>query len=553
MKTTIKNFLYTTLFIFILISCGKKTADVLIPEDAAVVVHLNMESLTSKLSWEEIKNSDWFKMASEEGHHSDIQKRLLANPDSSGVDLKKDLYMFVQMRGTNSYVVLQGKLKDAKAFETMVASMDDKPQEIKKQGSFSYAGDDEGAVTWTSDRFIIVGNGNMGPRQEMFGNNTPKAKISIDSILRYAKDLYSLPQKNSITNDSHYASIAAEKGDIHLWLSSGSLIKNSMPGEMSMFKAASLLDGNVTGYTVNFDNGKITANTKTWFNNEVGALMKKYQPANLNTEMLKRIQGQNMSVVFAMNYPPEGLKEFLKLFGVDGMVNGFLGDVGLSLDDFVKANKGDVLFAVSDLTVEDKEMNLKPGKGDLPSSMPKPGANILFATSINDKPSFDKMVDVLKTEVSKQGGAADLSMIKYTIKDNWFIAGNAQESVDGFASGNTTDHPFISKISGHPVGGFIDFQKLSGGIKSKQFGGMSNIFAGDSTKVWDNMIFYGGEMKDGATVAYMEVNMFDKTTNSLKQINNFMSIAAKKAKEQNNSYAPGLVDTTSVRPPGLTQ
>jgi len=550
MKTTIKTFLYTTLFILILNSCGKKTADVLIPEDAAMVVHLNMESLTSKLSWEEIKNSDWFKMAAEEGHHSDIQKKLLANPDSSGVDLKKDLYMFMHMRGNNSYVVLQGKIKDAKAFETMVASMDDKPQEIKKQGNFSYAGDDNGCVTWTSDRFIIVGNGgSMKPQQDMFKNNTPKAKISIDSILKYAKDLYSLPQKNSITNDSRYASIAGEKGDMHFWVSSGAFLKDAMSSGLGMLKGASLLEGNVSGYTVNFDNGKIIANTKSWLNNELGALMKKYPPGNLNTDMLKRIQGQNMSVVFAMNYPPEGLKEFLKLFGVDGMVNGFMGDVGLSIDDFVKANKGDVLFAVSDLTVENKEMNLGPDKGGVPSSMP--GANILFATSINDKSTFEKMVDVVKSEVSKQGGAADLSMIKYTIKDNWFIAGNTQESVDGFASGNTTDHSFISKISGHPMGGFIDFQKLTGGMKSKQFGGMGDIFAGDSTKVWDNMIFYGGEMKDGAYVAYMEVNLFDKNTNSLKQINNFMNSAAKKAKEM-NSYAPGL-DTISVKPHGLIQ
>ena len=552
MKTTIKNFLYISLFIFILSSCGKKTADVLIPEDASVVVHLNMESLTSKLSWEEIKSSDWFKMASEEGHHSDIQKKLLANPDSSGVDLKKDLYMFVQMRGTNTYVVLQGKLKDAKAFEAMVAKMDDKPQEIKKQGNFSYAGDDNGCVTWTSDRFIVVGNGgSMQPRQDMFKNHTPKAKISVDSILKYAKDLYSLPQKNSITNDSRYASIAGEKGDMHFWVSSGAFLKDAMSSGLGMLKGASLLEGNVSGYTVNFDNGKITANTKSWFNNELGALMKKYPPDNVNTDMLKRIQGQDMSVVFAMNYPPEGLKEFLKLFGVDGMVNGFLGDVGLSIDDFVKANKGDLLFAVSDLTVENKEMNLGPDKGGLSSSTG--GGNILFATSINDKPTFEKMVDVVKSEVSKQGGAADLSMIKYTIKDNWFIAGNSQQSVDGFASGSTTDHSFISKISGHPMGGFIDFQKLSGGMKSKQFGGMGDIFSGDSTKVWDNMIFYGGEMKDDAYVAYMEVNLFDKNTNSLKQINSFMSSVAKKAKEQSNSYAPWPVDTTSVKPHGLIQ
>lgn len=553
MKTTIKNFLYTTLFIFILSSCGKKAADVLVPEDAAIVVHLDMASLSSKLTWDEIKNSDWFKMAAKEGPSSDIQRKLLENPDSSGIDLKSDLYMFIQMRGNNSYVVLQGKLKDAKAYESTITKMDTENKEIKKESGFSYKGDENGCVTWTNDRFIIVGNGgDIQASQSPFAS-TKKVKLTIDSLLRYAKDLYSLPQKNSISNDSHYASIASEKGDIHFWLNSGLLMKNTMAGALSMFKAASLLEGNVTGYTVNFDNGKITASTKTWFNNELGALMKKYKPGNINTDMLKRIPGQDMSVVFAMNYPPEGLKEFLKLFGVDGMVNGFIGDFGLSIDDFVKANKGDLLLAVSDFKVEDKEMNLNPDKGsDFSFSTPQPGAKVLFATSINDKPSFDKMIDILKTEISKQGGAEDLAMIKYTVKDNWFIAGNAQESVDGFASGTVTDHPFISKISGHPMGCYIDFQKISSGIKTNKLGGTGKIFTGEA-KVWENMLFYGGEMKDGAYVAFMEVNMFDKNTNSLKQLNSFFNTVAKSVKEDMDNHNPWTVDTSGIRPHGLTQ
>lgn len=557
MKTTIKNLFKIFSFIFILSSCGKKAADVLIPEDVAMVLHINAASLSSKLTWDEIKNSEWFKMASKEGPTNDIQKKIMENPESSGIDLKSDMYLYMQIRANNSYVVVQGKIKDVKAFEATIKNVSDKKTEdstgeIKKEGSFSYMGDEDGCLIWTNDRFIIVGNaGDFQSSQNIFGTRK-KIKITIDSILKYTKDLYGLKQKNSITNDKRYASLASEKGDIHFWLNSSSLIKSSMPAGLDLFKAASLLEGNVTGYTVNFENGKITANTKSWFNNELGALMKKYKPGNLNTDMLKRIQGKELSVVFAMNYPPEGLKEFLKLFGVDGMINGFIGEVGLTIDDFVKANKGDLLFAVSDFSVRDTQMRLEGmGKNDFGFSTPRPDANVLFATSINDKPSFDKMIDVLKTQISKNGGAKDLAMIKYTVKDNWFIASNVQESLDGFAAGNTTDHSFIGKISGHPMGGFIDFQKLSSGIKTKQLGGTEKIFTSDN-KVWENMVFYGGEMKEGAFVAYMEVNLFDKNTNSLKQINSYMNTVAKTTQEEMNrrmnDFDRSLMDSIPPKP-----
>jgi hypothetical protein len=294
-----------------------------------------------------------------------------------------------------------------------------------------------------------------------------------------------------------------------------------------LFKATSLLEGNVSGYTLTFDNGKITASSKSWYNKELGAVMKKFKSGNVNTDMLKRISGQNVSVVIAANYQPEGLKELLKSFGVDGLVNGFMGGVGLSIDDFVKATKGDLLFAVSDFAVKDKQMSFGgDSTSDFSFSTPQPDANILFAASINDKPSFDKIEGAIKSELSKNGVPEDLSKIKYTVKDNWFIVGNKQESVDGFAAGNKTDHAFISKISGHPMGAYIDLQKILGSIQTKEAGDFNKVLSGEG-KIWDNIIFYGGEMKDGATVGFFEVNMIDKNTNSLKQLHNFFNTMAK--------------------------
>jgi hypothetical protein len=536
MKSAIKNLLMLFLTALIFSSCGKskKTADVLIPGNAALVFHINAASLSSKLSWNEIKNSDWFKMAVKEGPEDAFAKKMLDDPENSGIDLKNDMYFFIQMHGSDAYIVFQGKLKDAAGFETTVKKIA-KHREIKKDGNLTFASDDEGCVSWNKDRFITVFNvpGFMGMRNRFGGRK--RSEITEDSILNFAKQLYSLKKSNSLGNDSRFAALMDEKGDMHFWVNAGLLMQGSMPmGFGNMFKATSLIEGNVTGYTMSFDNGKITASTRSWYNKELGAFMKKFRPGNINTDMLKRISGQNVSVVFAMNYPPEGLKEFMKLLGVDGVVNGFMGEIGLSLDDFVKANKGDLLFAVSDFSVQDKTETYDFGGAEPYSyTTTKPDAKILFATSINDKTAFDKIVDIVKSEISKQGNQEESDQIKYAIKDNWFVAGNAQESVDGFAAGNKTDHAFISKISGHPMGGYIDIQKMLGGIQTKKTDNFKNVLSG-SGNIWDNIVFYGGDMKDGASIGYFEINMIDKTTNSLKQFNNYISTMAKTARDTRN-------------------
>jgi hypothetical protein len=548
MKTTIKNLLPVTILILIISSCAKKAA-VPIPEDASMVLHINAASLSSKLSWDEIKKSEWFSMMSRDSKPGEFEKKLLDNPESSGIDLKSDMYLFMKTSGNNAYMVFQGKIRDVAAYEAAVKQISD-GKEIKKEGGFSYVGEGGNYLTWTADRFIVVGRSDMQMGIRRYGGGSV---ITRDTLLKYVKFLYNLKTNKSIGSDSRFASLLSEPGEMHFWVNSSDFTRNSMPGELSMLKAASLVEDIVTAATINFDNGKITATAKSYYNKELEGLYKKYKAGNLNTDMLKRIPGQNISAVFAMNYPPEGVKEFLKLLGVDGLVNGFLGEAGYSIDEFVKANKGDLMIAVSDFTVKEKEMPLDSG-GDKPNvhKTTVPDAKILFATSINDKAAFDKLIGILSSKIKEEAVTDKLPDIKYEVKDNWFIAGNAADQVSSFSAGTATDHPFISKISGHPMGGYINLQKIISGIDRKGMGMMEKMITGDGANIWDDIVFYGGEMKGDASVSYFEINLVDKNSNSLKQLNSYMSSMAKKAKEYESTAEERLKnmnDSTTVKPP----
>jgi len=521
MKSSLKNLLTIGLVAFMISSCGNKSADLLIPKDAALVIHINANSLGSKLSWNDIKNTEWFSMAARE-KTDEFEKKLLENPENSGIDLKSDMYFFIKPSGRNMYIAFQGKLKDAKAFEETIKKLH-KEVEIKKEGSMSYAGQGLDFMTWTNDRFMMVGETSMPDGYR----GVPKAELTKDSVLNFAKATYSLKSSNSIGNNSNFKSILNEKGDLHFWMSNNLFMQQYNQMGLSLFKASSVLEGNTTGFTVNFDNGKITGKSKTWYNKEMGDLMKKYQAGNLNTDMLKKIPAGNVDAVIAMKYQPEAIKAFLKLLGIDGLADGYLSKAGFTLDDVINANKGDMLFAVTDLaTKTETGANSNYGYGP-----PRPDAKILFATSINNKGAFDKLVDAGKNALSKiegEGASEVLSKIKYEVKDDWFIVSNSQENVNAFG-GVATDHAFINKISGHPFGAYIDLKKIIEGFGPDKMAMRYGMTSADMSKIliWEDVIMYGGEIKDGAGSSYFEVNLADKNTNSLKQLFNFVSSMAR--------------------------
>ncbi|TMI65969.1 MAG: DUF4836 family protein [Bacteroidetes bacterium] len=552
MKPTIKNLLIISLVSFFIASCGSKSADILVPEDAAMVLHVNAASLSSKISWNDIKSSDWFKMMNSGEASSDIHRKLLEDPAASGIDLNSDFYMFIKPSGNHMYVCFQGKLKDAKAFEEMLKKLD-KNVEIKKDGDMNYAGeDDDSYMTWKSDRFIIVGNASgMNPGMN---RHSDESKVTPDSILKYAKETYNLKSSNSISGNSKFKSMMAETGDMHMYVTSN-LTGGSMAKQLSIFKAGAIMEGNISTVTINFDNGKITGTSKSYFNKELQDFYTKYKAGNLNTEMLKKIPGDNVTAALALNYPPEGIKGFLKLLGLDGMVDGYLNDLGFTIDDFVAANKGDLLLAVTDFGMVEKEKSVDLGGGQVYKQKSNtPDAKILFATSIGNKGSFDKLIAAgtkAMGELGKMGNGSDaLNTVKYEIKDNWFVAGNSQEQISAFGTGAGSDKEFINKISGHPFGFYIDLKKIIGGMQTSNDRGMMNMFGGDG-KIWDNIIAYGGEMKDGVGESHVEINMVDKNTNSLKQLSNFASGIAKQfsgAMHMSEDDYPKM-DSAGVAPP----
>src|SRR5262249_39529123 len=159
-----------------------------------------------------------------------------------------------------------------------------------------------------------------------------------DSLFKFAQEVYDLKGKRSIGSNSKFASLLKEKGDAHFWVNTGAMYGGSMPEMLSMIsKINLLLEDNYTAATLNFEDGKIVLDTKNYYNKELVGLYKKFSSKNVNEALLKKIPSQNTAAVMAVSFPPEAIKAFVQLLGIDGLINIFLGKEGISIDDFAKA------------------------------------------------------------------------------------------------------------------------------------------------------------------------------------------------------------------------
>ena len=504
-------------FTLLLFSCknGNKSG-LSVPKDAAFVFHIDASSLSSKLSWDEIKKTTWFQELRVKAQEEDsLAQKILDNPEASGLDVKSDFVFFTKKRGRGGFSVFEGSVKDAKAFEALVKKIS-RQEKAEKDGDWNIiTADNSTVVTWNDSKFAVINDmpfGDFNPMSPKGGGES--TRFGSDSLKIFVKQVMNLDNDESLFDDDRFASIMKEKADMHMWVNAGSLYSD-MAGMMSMMKISTLFEGNVSAATINFEDGKIAMKAKQYFGKEMEKAMEKWKFKNIDASVLNRIPSENVIGVLALNMDPQGIKEFMKTMGLDGMANMFLSKQGFTLDEILSATKGEFVVAVSDLQMKDTTISFPTDDGAKPFTFTtsRPDFNVLFATTVNQKSSFDKLLNVFQEDSAKLP-------FTYQLNNEWFVAGNKPASINAFVAGNQTKHAFTEKISGNPFGMYIDIQRLLKTIFTKD--STVNSYQAEAANVWKDLVAVGKEFKDGVATSEFVINMVDSKTNSLKQINQFI-------------------------------
>ncbi len=521
-----KNFILlasaTIMFAMLFSACKSKKTNTLgryIPQDAGLVMHINGESLTSKLSWDEIKKNSWYEEIYTDTANSAFIKSILDNPENTGVNVKGDLILFYLKDSSNAHVTIEGTITDEAKFKKMLTEANKDGKETIKDG-FTYFTSEKASIAYNKEKFVATMDGG---NTKSYIDYLPDSSVAVNPTIDLAAintAILALAEDKSMAKNDKFSLLLAEKGDAHFWLNAKGFTNGmkGIGGAAAMVNLDKIYDGAITMGTINFDNGKINIDAKSYAGKEVTELYKKYNGSSVNKEMIQNIPSQNLAGVFIFNFKPEGIKEFLKILNLDGLATMGLSAYGFTLDDFIKANKGDVLFAVTDI---------KKDTG-MATTLP----NILFATSIGEKTSFNKLIDAGK----KLGGglasmSAETEKITFNTNDKYFIISNNKTYTDTYLAGTAKSvYPFMDKAADGPFCGYANLQYIISNIKPMD-DSLNMASQALSLKMWDNIIISGGAFKDEAITQHWEINLMDKTTNSLKQMNTYaneMSIIEKK-------------------------
>jgi hypothetical protein len=530
MQTNFRNALLTVFSVLIFASCTKTNKEgKFIPKNAAIAVLVNGASLSTKLPWDDVKQNELFKQMYADTSIPAFVKQALDNPDNSGIDTKTDLLFFLQKDTIGGVGAFTGTIKDAEKFKLFTLDVTKGGVQSERNG-VNYVSKYPVCVGWNKERFVyLVDAPQMNMQSAMSKDSNGMYKEKSRDIGAACKIVFDLKEDNSLAKNEKFTELVKKTGDIHFWMNSEELYKGAATNPaLAMLNLGKLYEGSLTTATLNFENGKILIDAKSYAGKEMTDLYKKYGGKNIDEDMIKRLPSKDVAAVFAMSFKPEGIKEFLKLLGVEAYANMGLAFAGFSMDDFIKANKGDILIALTDLKHKpstDTSAILNNAKGD------NVEPDIIFASSIGDKEAFNLLIKA--GEKLGKGVPAGIP-IAYNSDGKLFAIGNSKENIDKyFATKGSNSFDFLSKINGNPFGGYINFQFILKALETNlSKDSAAKVMYDASIKMWDNAYMKGGNFEGGGITQTMEINLMDKSTNSLKQLNQYIGLLSRIKMEQ---------------------
>jgi hypothetical protein len=457
---------------------------------------------------------------------------LFNNPDSAGIDSKSDFIFFVLKDSIGGYAVVEGTVKNEQLFKNFNKQFTEGGTASEKDG-VNFISKSSFCVGYSKDKFVYLFDVPQMAQMDALTKRMQQDSIAVDAPLpaktrdigAACKAIFALSESNSLAKNDRFSKLMKESGDIHFWVNTEELTRDALSNPMmAMVDLEKFYKGSVTTATLNFDNGKITVFGKSYLGDDLQKIFKKYSGGKISEDMIKRIPGKDVIGLMALNFKPEGIREILNVTNLDGIANMGLKYAGFTMDDFIKANKGDILFGASDLTMKTDSVKYNFGDKDQVSVQEKPTFNFVFAASIGDKDAFNKLINAGKKLGSGEMGDSSKAPFAYNSNGTYFTIANSKENADKYLAGTNTNFDFINKINGQPFGAYLNIQLLLKSFESEAAKDSSAKEVMDaSLKLWDNVVMKGGDFTDDAITQTIEVNLIDKTTNSLKQLNEYAS------------------------------
>lgn len=534
-------------------SCKKAVPDQTkyIPKDAGFVFDLNWKSLSDKASKGNINwDSLYRSAASESGDDTSMAKFKKEFSDfvRSGIDTTTNIFFFIRsggsiMSGQTTTGGVVAALKDATAFENYIKKRDNAP-EIKKGSNFSYTTiKDNLLVGWNDDVVILTGSETSRFRFDSSGSmSEPGANTgSADQTLA---TLFTQKEEESIASIPEFRDLMNEKADMLFWSNSGSML-NAIP-MLGFTKLADLFKDSYGAGTINFENGKAVADFKSYSGKDLADILKKYNGHEVDMSFVNRYP-YPVSGFAAFSFNPQIFNEIIKYAGLESTVTQFLQKEGFTLDDILKAFKGDFTIVFSDIATADKEYD----QDGMKFHTSRPTAKLVFNATIGDKAAYDKIAAKLAEQglmEMKNGQYVPAHMgdeLAWNMDGKNLTVATDNELLQQYLTGKgnaAVPANVANNAKGKSVVFYVDINKILQSFNTTSPG--KSIEAAKAT--FKNMVATSSNFNGKYVESDFELNTINNNENSLVSLIKFFVATSEKIEEQQRRLRNGMMNMDST-------
>ena len=453
-----------------------------LPKDASVVLGFDGGSIEKKVKDDALSLDKFFSTITGDNKEVNEMQEKLKTFKNAGVDFKSPIYLAFRARNgnTNDYdVTLTAALKNVTEFEQLIKK-EMKEVTVQKVDDISYiqqgTGDNSVIVGWNKD--VVIAYNNHKPNTYDYPNSdtatmsAPPSKENTTSdksgALDALKKIFKQSEDESLMAIPEFKTLLAEKSDAVLWLNMSGF--NTMA--MQMPKMKSLLENNYLAAAVNFNNGEVVVDGKSYASEELGEIYKKYAGSVVDLNLLQHYPTANLDGLMMISFKPAMIGDFVKVLGMEGLVNAGLMQAGVNLNDVLNLFKGDIAAAFSDFTIEEKPSPYDPNYMEK-----KPKVKWLVAIPLGSKEAVDKIMNIgiQQQKIRKEGnryfpiGMPPNDNFAFSIDDKQIIVGSDSILIQQYMSGTgkiTMPSALESTVKNKCAAIYVDINKILTGIPS---------------------------------------------------------------------------------------
>jgi len=372
-----------------------------IPKNAVFVATINTKSIKSKLMKSQATLENIIKSVAGDDTAGSKSEQEWKDLKEAGVDLDDNFYLaFVQkgegLNGREGTGVTTGfgTLNDEKKLEGFIKKKQPEGG-IKKEKNYSYTvfqGDK--IVAWRDDLVIMMSYQKNVNDQVQYDSESRsfnfKNPVNAENEMKMEMEAYfNLKEEGSVAAIPEFRELLQEKSDGNFWINaSGSLDNIALP----LPRLKELMTNCFTAATVNFEDGRIAVNSKSYFSNELKDVLKKYTGATADVTAIENYPSDNINGFIAFAFNPEFFQGLVNFMEVGAIVDSYLTKMmgsNFTLTDAVKTVKGDFSLVVSDFR---KEPGMSIGNNILALVAP---AKMIADIPIGDKTQMNRVMDKL--------------------------------------------------------------------------------------------------------------------------------------------------------------